>query len=129
MKKTFFILFSLLLTGIAVNAQGGFQRRTVEERVKSVHEKFDSAFKLEATKLAKVDTVFTQYYKATDKIREDMRASGERPDFQTMRDKMQPYADARDKELTVILTEEQYKKWKAEIEPSMMRRPGGGGGN
>jgi periplasmic protein CpxP/Spy len=40
---------------------------------------------------------------------------------------MQPAIDARDKELKTLLTEEEYKKWKDEIEPSMMQRRGGGG--
>jgi hypothetical protein len=112
-----------------LQAQGGgggnFQRRTVEERVKTVHQKMDSAFKLDAAKLTQVDSAFATFYRATDKIREDAMASGDR---QGMRDKMQPVADARDKQLLSILGDANYKKFKDEVEPSMMRRPGGGGG-
>ena len=39
-----------------------------------------------------------------------------------MREKMQPLIEARDKELKIVLTDEQFKKWKEEIEPSMMPR-------
>lgn len=119
----------LMSAALFAQAQPGGQRRTVEERVKMVHEKIDSAFKLDADKLTKVDAAFTKYYKDQDKLREEMMSGGERPDFQAMREKMQPLTDARDKELKTILTDEQFKKWKDEIEPSMMPRRGGGGGN
>lgn len=126
--KHVFLLALIIATSISVNAQGGF-RRTVEERVKVVHEKMDSVFKLATDKQAKVDTVFANYYRQQDKLREEMRSGGERPDFQAMREKMQPLIEARDKELKAILSEDQFKKWKEEIEPSMMQRRGGGGGN
>jgi len=127
MKKNF-LLFGILLTcTIAVNAQGGgggnFQRRTVEERVQTIHQKIDSAFKLDAAKLVKVDSVFANYYRTTDKVREDLMSGG--GDRSAMREKMQPYTDARDKELNVLLGEDNYKVWKEVIEPSMRR--GGGG--
>lgn len=131
MKKRFLLFTSALLAcTMMLQAQGGgggFQRRTVEERVKIAHQKMDSAFKLDATKLAQVDSAFANFYRGTDKIREEAMASGDR---QGMRDKMVPLMDARDKELKTILGDDNYKKWKDEVEPTMMRRPGGGqGGN
>ena len=45
-----------------------FQRRTVEERVQTTHQKMDSAFKLDKAKLTQVDSIFAIYYRATDKI-------------------------------------------------------------
>lgn len=127
--RNLLLVVCLLAIGSFANAQGGMQRRTVEERVKIAHEKIDSAFKLDAAKLAKVDTAFAVYYRGTDKLREEMMAGGERPDFQVMREKMQPLMDARDKELKGILSDDQFKKFKDEIEPAMMpRRNGGGGG-
>jgi protein CpxP len=127
--KNVFFLAVVLLGALAVNAQGGnFPQRTIEERVKAVHEKLDSAFKFDAAKQSKIDTVFAGYYRQQDKLREELRSGGERVDRETMREKMQPAIEARDKELKTLLTEEEFKKWKTEIEPSM-RRPGGGGGN
>lgn len=129
-SKSLLLLFALFVSAIGLYAQpGGGQRRTIEERVKAVHEKLDSAFKPGAEKLAKIDAAFTTYYTQQDKMREEMRAGGERPDPQVMREKMQGMADARDKELKTILSDEQFKKWKDEIEPALMpRRQGGGGG-
>jgi hypothetical protein len=70
MKKSFLLVaFALLVGAIAANAQGGgnFPRRTVEERVQTIHEKMDSAFKLDKAKLTQVDSVFATYYRGTDK--------------------------------------------------------------
>ncbi len=129
MKKRFLLFTGMLLTcTMMLNAQGGgggnFQRRTVEERVKIIHQKMDSAFKLDAAKLTQVDSVFAGFYRSTDKVRDELMASGDR---QGMREKMQPYVDTRDKQLQALLGDDNYKKWKDEIEPSM-RRPGGGQG-
>lgn len=124
MKKQ---LVVIALTAFAfigtTSAQGGFQRRTVEERVKSVHEKLDSALKLEPAKMTNVDSIFTQYYKDQDKMRDEMMASGT-PDRDAMRAKMQELAVARDEKLKKELTEAEMKKWKDEIEPSMRPQRG-----
>lgn len=127
MKKKFLLFTVMLLAGaMAVNAQGGGQRRTIEERIQTVHQKIDSAFKLDAAKLTQVDSVFANYYRSTDKAREELIAGG--GDRSVMREKMQPFSDARDKELKVLLGDDNYKKWKDEIEPTL-RRGGPGGGN
>ena len=106
-----------------VSAQGGFQRRTVEERVKSVHDKMDSAFKPDAAKMTSIDTLFTSYYKAQDAFRDEMMASGN-TDRDAMRAKMTEMAAARDEKLKQFLTEEQMKIWKETIEPSMRPQRG-----
>jgi len=123
MKLKFGLAFLLVISGfISANAQGGGFRRSIEERVQIVHAKMDSAFKLDADKQVKVDTVFANYYRQQNKLREELSSGGDRPDFQVMREKMQPLIEARDKELKTLLTEEQFKKWKEEIEPAMMPR-------
>jgi protein CpxP len=130
MKRKIAILILFLFAGFAyANAQGGggFQRRTVEERVKTVHEKIDSAFKLEAKNMAEVDSIFSNYYKSQDKVREDMMAGGGQVDRQAMMEKMQPLMDDRDAKLKKALGDDKFKTWKEQIEPTM-RRPGGGGG-
>jgi len=129
MKKTIFaVVMAMALGSFSASAQGGFQRRTVEERVKTVHNKLDSAFKLEAAKLSVTDSIFTDFYKATDKLREEMMNSGIQGGFDAMREKMQPIVDARDEKLKKIFKDEQFKIWKEQIEPAMRtRRPGGGG--
>ena len=129
MKNQFVLMALIMLAGIFnVNAQppGGMQRRTVEERVKSVHEKLDSAFKPDANKMALLDSVFTNYYKAQDKSREEMMASGS-IDRDAMRAKMMELAADRDEKLKKIFTEAEMKIWKDDIEPTLrpQRRPQG----
>jgi hypothetical protein len=130
MKQRIFLLLSLVLGSMAMYAQpGGFQRRTVEERVAVIHAKLDSAFKLDAAKAAEVDSVFAQYYRSSDKVREELFASGERPSREVMQEKMHPLTEARDEKLKKILPEKQYEIWKKEIEPGMRPQRQGGGGN
>ena len=127
MKKMILFLAILFAGTVVIKAQGGFQRRTVEERVATAHQKLDSTLKLEKTKLSQTDSVFTDFYKATDKVRDEMMSGGGQSDFQAMREKMQPFVDERDKKLQAILTEEQFKIFKDQIEPTLRpRRPGGG---
>jgi periplasmic protein CpxP/Spy len=130
MKKQMILFIALVIAGTTVTyAQGGgggFRQRTVEERVLAVHQKIDSAFKPDAAKLTQVDSAFATYYRATDKIRQELMSGGERPDREVMMQKMQPATEARDKELKTLLGDANFKKFKDEIEPSMRR--GGGGG-
>ena len=129
MKKTSLLLLVVVaFTGAYAQPGGGFQRRTVEERVAIIHAKMDSAFKLDAAKAAEVDAIFTTYYKDSDKAREEMMSSGERPGREAMQEKMQPLTEAREKKLKEALPETQYEIWKKRIEPGMRpQRPPGGG--
>jgi len=124
MKLKVVMVLALVLCGaVMVNAQqGNFPQRTVEERVKSVHDKLDSAFKFDAAKQGKIDSVFASYFRQQDKVREELRGGGERPDRETVIAKMQPAIDSRDKELKTILSEAEFKKWKEEIEPAMIQQ-------
>ena len=134
MKKA--ILFiALVLTGVlTTQAQGGggFQRRTPEERLKMTKEKL-TPLSLDKDQTTKSDSVFMDFFRAQDKEFEAMRAGGGQPDREAMREKFQKMAADRDEKLKKIFTEDQFKKWKDEIEPSL--RPqrggnrGGGGGN
>lgn len=131
MKKMSLLLLASFAVAVTVSAQGGgggFQRRTVAERVATIHDKMDSAFKLEASKMAEVDAIFTTFYTDSDKAREEMMSTGERPSREAMAEKMAPLTEAREKKLKAALPEAQYEIWKKQIEPGMRpQRPGGGG--
>ena len=139
MKKS--ILLAILAVSITTfsyaQPQGGggmmMQRRTPAERVATVHQKLDSAFKLEAARLAMIDTALTVLYKKQDarmmEIRDAMMNGGERPDPEALRTEMQKYNTAQDEILKAVLTAEQFTIWKEQIVPSMRPpRPNGGGG-
>lgn len=130
MKKIFLALMACFTLGLAASAQGGgFQRRTPEERAAAIHHKLDSAFKLDPSTLAKIDTAITTLYKAQDKKREELMAGGS-PDRETMMAEMRKFSDAQDEIMKAVLSAEQYAIWKEKIQPSMRGpRPGGGGGS
>ena len=125
MKKQFLLVLSMLLAVVMVaNAQGP-QRRTVEERVKAAMEKVTPALTLNATQVPLTDSVFSEYYRAMDKLRESMQP-GTPPD----RSVFEKLSADRDEKLKKVFTEDQFKKWKDEVEASLRppRRNGGGGG-
>ena len=114
--KIFLACLFVFAFAIVGNAQG-FQRRTVEERVKRTVDTLTTVFKLEKNVQDQAGTVLTDYYKATDKLREGL-AQGERPD----RAEMDKLVEARDEKLKKVLTEDQFKKFKDEIEPALRPR-------
>ena len=121
MKKT--LLFAaLLLSAGFIMAQGGGQRRPIEERVKMVMEKITPALSLDKDQQQKTDSIYTEYYRAMDKFRETLEP-GTRPD----RTQFEKFIIERDEKLKKTLTEAQFKKFKEEVEPTL--RPQRGGGN
>ena len=129
MKKQILMVLSFALIGVVtLQAQGQMPRRTVEERVKIVKEKLVD-FKLDNDKSVQTDSVFSSFYRSIDKMREEMMSGGGQPDREVMREKFQKLAAERDEKLKKIFTEDQYKKWKDVIEPTLRPQRGGGGGN
>ena len=128
MKKAIFgLLFILSAGSFSAMAQGGgFQMPTPEERVKRVHFKIDSAFKIEADKMKEVESLYLEFYKKPDKTREELRAAG--VDFQEMRtqiaEKMKPHQESLDAKLNTILGDDKFKIWKEQIEPTLRGRGG-----
>jgi hypothetical protein len=132
MKKTIIALAVVMLAGIAPSfAQGGggggFQMPTPEERVKRVHFKADSAFKLDEAKMKEMDAAYLDYYKAQDKVREEAMASagGDRDAMRAaMQEKMKPFMEALDTKVKPILGDDKFKIWKEQIEPTLRGRGG-----
>jgi periplasmic protein CpxP/Spy len=117
-RKILFIGLSLFAITMMAQAQGqGFQRRTVEERVKRVVDTLTAVFNFDKTIQDQNNVVFTDYYKAMDKLREGL-PQGERPD----RAQVEKLVTERDEKLKKIFTEEQFKKFKDEIEPALRPR-------
>ncbi|MGX5820630.1 hypothetical protein ACWKWU_20715 [Chitinophaga lutea] len=130
MKRILILLvFGLALHVSASAQQGGGQRRTVEERVKMTLDRMKETLNITPEQTVKLDSVFTRNYREMDKMREDARAGGQRPDRETF----MKMAEKRDSEIKSILNEEQYKKFKAAEEERRQRAggrgPGGGGSN
>lgn len=126
-------MLALLFAGhVTTNAQGNFQRRTVEERVKQTVDKLAPELSLKDDQKTKLSDAYTDFYKGMDKLRADARANGTRPD----RDAFKKLMDDRDAKVKGFLTDDQYKKYTEELETMRKNRgngrPGGGrfrGGN
>ena len=121
MKNKIGLLLVLLFAGIfSLQAQQqGFQRRTIEERVKMTMDRISDSLQLSAPQQTDAAQTFTEFYKAMEKLREGM-APGTRPE----RSDFEKIMTDRDAKLKAIFTEQQYKKYKEELEPAM-RRPRG----
>jgi hypothetical protein len=129
MKKTIIALAVVMLAGTAPSFAlgGGFQMPTPEERVKRVHFKADSAFKLDEAKMKEMDAAYLDYYKSQDKVREEAQASagGDRDAMRAaMQEKMKPFMEALDAKVKPILGDDKFKIWKEQIEPTLRGRGG-----
>ena len=120
MKSKITLFVVLMFAGIlSTQAQQG-QRRTAEERTKMTVDRLSDSLKLSAAQKSDIDSVYLQYYKSQDKLREGL-APGTRPE----RADMDKIAEARDAKLKIILKEEQFNKLKA-LEAAMRNRGGQG---
>ena len=127
MKTKFgFLMMLMIVCTIAVKAQGGggFQMPTPEERTKTTMEKL-ADLKLDKDQTAKTDSVFSNFYKAQNKMMEDMRAAGGQPDREKMRADREKMTADRDEKLKKIWNADQFKKFKDEIEPALRPQRGG----
>ncbi|MDP4283358.1 MAG: hypothetical protein Q8891_02970 [Bacteroidota bacterium] len=124
MKSKFTMLMAfILMATTSIFAQG--MRQTVPERVKATMEKMTTPLGLNDTQVTSTSAVFTDYYTAQQKMFEDARASGERPD----RSAFEKMADDRDTKLKAIFTADQYTKFKNEVEATLRPQRSGGGNN
>ncbi|CAN5834195.1 hypothetical protein BH11BAC4_BH11BAC4_08000 [soil metagenome] len=118
MKKQFLLIATAVCLSItSLMAQQGMQRQTPEEKTKATMEKL-TAFNLAPAAKSKTETIFTDFYKATQKAMQEMRASGS-DDREAFMAKRKELATERDAQLKLIFTQEQMKKWIDEIEPAL----------
>ena len=120
MKIKFGLLCLMMLCGVIItNAQGGGgMRRTPEERSKRVVDTLTTLFKLDQDHQTQATTVFVDYYKSMTTLGQG-----------ASQEDRQKLTGDRDEKLKKVLGDDQFKKFKDDIEPAMRpRRPGGGGG-
>jgi hypothetical protein len=121
MKSKITVFVMLMFAGIlSTQAQGqGGQRRTPEERTEMIVNRLTDSLKLSAAQKGDVNTVYLDFYKAQDKLREGLQP-GQRPE----RADLDKLSEARDAKLKIILKEDQFTKLK-EMEAAMRNRGGG----
>jgi hypothetical protein len=126
-KHLLLMMFAVSALVGSIYAQGGGgQRMTAEERTKLVMEKM-AVLNLEADAKTKTEVIIGDFYKAQQKAMEEMRASGTM-DRDAMMAKRKTLTEERDAKLQAVLTADQLKKWKDEIEPSLRPQRGSGQG-
>ncbi|WP_336516942.1 hypothetical protein [Pollutibacter soli] len=103
-KRIVWLICFLFIGSLTTFAQGG-QRRTVEERVKMTMDTLKVNLKLEDAQVKPTETIFTDYYKEMDALRE----GGTRPDRTVMEAKM----NDRDEKLKKVLNADQFTQYKA----------------
>ena len=125
MKTNIFLLCTLIVfcASPTFGQQGNYQPRTVEQRVETAMEKVSTPLNLTKEQIEKTSAIFSDFYTRQNKLREEARSSGSRPD----RSIFQKMNAERDDQLQKIFTEEQFKKYKDEIEPSMRPQRRGAG--
>ena len=115
MKTKITMLIALILMATTGIYAQGMQRMTVPDRVKSAMDKITTPLTLTDAEVTSTQAVFTDFYTAQNKMFEDARFSGQRPD----RDAFQKLTDDRDAKLKAIFTPDQYTKFKNEVEATL----------
>jgi len=129
-QTIFFAICLLIISGSGkAVAQGNADKDEVQAKVTMAVDKLDEAFKLDKEKRSAIEDIFSTFYQGQQKIKNNIQrpASGlaqglAGQDFQSVRKRNEALIDERDKSLKKELTEEQYKKWKGDIEPSLHKR-------
>lgn len=110
------MLFALIINTQAQQGQGG-ARRSPEEMSKMMAQRLTDSLKLTADQQKAVESVFLTSRQAQDKLRAGL-APGTRPEKADM-DKIN---NTRDEGLKKVLTPDQFKKYKDDMEANMARR-------
>ena len=129
MKKLVFLATTLLMfLAITVNAQqrGPRERMTPEQQATRTVERLTTELKLTDKQQADLKKWYTESFKKREEAMQKNRDNRE-----AMRDQMKKDREAADAELKKVLTEEQYKTYKANEEKRMKEsqqrgRQGGG---
>jgi len=108
MKANTFILFCLLILSVITGHTQTVHSRIIQQRVKIAMDKIATPLKLDVSQLNRIDSTFTEFYEAQNKMFAESKARGRRADY-TVFEKI---LDQRDARLKVILTPGQYRKFK-----------------
>ena len=115
------ILLSAILLLFATfgfaQAQGDAKKMTVEEKVKKTMSELTPQLSLDNDQQAKMQTVFTDFYTAKEKLYEGLQP-GAQPDPA----QKQKLINSRDEKVKAILKDEQYQKYKAWEEQMMKQK-------
>ncbi len=120
MKKIVFLAATLFMFfAISANAQqrGPREHMTPEQQATRMVERLTEELKLDENQQKELQTYFTEQFQKRQEEFEKNRPAPE--DREAMREKMEKEREATDAKLKEVLTEEQYKTYKANEEKRM----------
>lgn len=129
--KAFISVFVLLFTFLHISsfAQKSNDNEEVKAKINIAVEHFDTHFKMDKSKRAAIEGIFTEFYSGQQRLKNHIQgpASGlsqglTSQNFQSVRKQNEALVTQRDARLKQELTEEQYKKWKSELEPALRNK-------
>jgi hypothetical protein len=128
-KTALIILLSVILGYTPLAAQNNASNEDIKTKVSLAVDALDESFKLEKAKKNAIEEIFSDFYNDQQKLKNNIQrpASGlaqglSSQDFQSVRKRNEALIAERDNRLKKELTEDQYKKWKGDIEPSLHKR-------
>ncbi|WP_114790466.1 hypothetical protein U0035_11885 [Niabella yanshanensis] len=128
-RTAFVMLLSLLLGYTPLSAQNNSANDDIKAKISLAVDALEEAFKLEKSKKQNLEEIFSEFYQDQQKLKNNIQrpvsglAQGlSSQDFQSVRKKNEALIAERDNKLKKELTEDQYKKWKGDIEPSLHKR-------
>lgn len=112
MRSRFILILGLVL---ALSTSIHAQKEGVGDKVGAVLTKFDAAIKPDKAKRSSIETIFTDFYKAQEKLRDNIQGSstlaqGLQQDYQSVRKQNEGLFTERDDQLKKILSADEYKK-------------------
>ncbi|ANH82917.1 hypothetical protein A8C56_19730 [Niabella ginsenosidivorans] len=116
-------LFVILSSFISAHGQ-----KSVSEKVSNALAKFDAVIKPDKAKRSSIETIFTDFYTAHEKLRSNIQGAASdnrqplQQDYQSIRKQNESLFADRDNRLKKVLSTEEFKKWKDEIEPSLRKK-------
>lgn len=116
-------LFVILSSFIKTHAQ-----KSVAERVSNALAKFDASIKPDKSKRSSIEAIFTDFYTAHEKLRSNIQGASSntrqplQQDYQSIRKENEGLFTERDNRLKKVLSAEEFKRWKEEIEPSLRKK-------
>jgi hypothetical protein len=127
MRKLFLMTVMFLSVTLAQAQPGGRPdpKQMLQHQLNGINE----AVTLTDEQKVKVKEILQSNFEKMDKMFETMRKSGERPDWEKMRTKMEELRKNETKAIKAILSKEQlpkYEKYVKEREERMKKGPGGG---
>lgn len=127
--RTRLILVIGFFLGLSVSKSVQAQKESANDKVTTALKKFDDTIKPDKSKRSSLESVFSDFYTAQEKLRNNiqgpastLRQGLQQQDYQSVRKQNENLYTDRDDRLKKILSDDEFKKWKNAIEPSLRKK-------